>query len=82
MERMDLTLKHKESSTPGDSTKGLSSEAPQIGATERNPLGLKCRQRAETGGSHLEAPSEGAAGRDPVERGVGETPLTGEEHLP
>ena len=34
MERMDLTLKHKESSTPGDTTKGLSSEAPQIGATE------------------------------------------------
>jgi hypothetical protein len=72
MERMDLTSKYKESSTPGDSTKGLNSEGPQIGAAERNPVGLECRGSSKTGdsvkGSLLEAPPVGAAGRDPVLR--------------
>jgi len=85
MERTDLTLKYKENSTTGDSTKGLSSEAPQIGAAERNPVGLECRVSSETGdsvkSSLLEAAPVGGAGRDPVVREAGETSLIWEEQL-
>ena len=43
--------KFKESSTLGDSNKGFSSEAPQIGAAGRSPVGSGCGERSALGDS-------------------------------
>ena len=72
MGNTETTPKFKESSILGDSNKGFSSEAPQIGAAGRSPFGSGCGEssalRDSDKGYLSEAPQMGAVERSPVER--------------
>jgi hypothetical protein len=79
-------LEHKESSASGDSDKGSGTEAPQIGAAEREQVNLEGRGGSVLGTSdkesYTEAPQMGATGRSSDEQKRGGTFLIGREHLP
>ena len=78
MGNTETTPKFKESSALGDSNKGFSSEAPQIGTAGQGPVGSGCGESSALGDSDKgylsEAPQMEAAERGPVER---ESPIPG-----
>jgi len=78
MGNTETTPKFKESSAFGDSNKGFSSEAPQIGAAGQSTVGSGCGDSSALGDSDKgylsEALQMGAAERGPVER---ESPVRG-----